>query len=222
MTSGATYDNVLRYISERPEKRICLAHTALTIQAVDPERGCWENIDKQIVTTVKQLNIMDEKAMLLRTLTVTEEIQGFRVTFWCHSGTKCFKPKRNEKNCVEVTIFAFIGLVLEVVHLKGEVMKTDISYMTDLSACPDCTMRLPTQREMLRARFPNVIFSEFKIAFILNYQEYNKLSKELKKRLRKKRTWISVRDSELEKRECDRGIDIGLDTFLRVSLMTSP
>ena len=158
--------------------------------------------------------------MLLKTLTVTKEVQGFRVTFWCHSGTKCFKPiKQNEKNCVELTIFAFIGLVLEVVHLKGEVTKTDIRYMTDLSACPDCTMRLPTQRKTLQARFPNVIFSEFKIGFVLNYQEYSKLSKELKKRLRNKRTWISVRDSELKERECDRGIDIGLDTFLRVSLI---
>ena len=125
---------------------------------------------------------MNEDAMLLKHPTVTKVDQGFRIAFWCHSGTKQFLDRLIgvdvEKNCVELTVYTFSRLVLDVVHRqKGiKVTTTGISYMMDLSPCPDCEDRLTILQNNLKPpSFNTAIFS--KPGFVLDYQQFSTLSK---------------------------------------------
>ena len=82
---------------------------------------------------------------------------------------------------MEVTIFEFTKVVLQLI--EGEVVKTDINYMTDLSPCSICTRRLPTQQHTLEA---NIMFS-YKGEFVVDYEIYK-----MQKNLQDKETLIKV------------------------------
>ena len=118
----------------------------------------------------------ERSELLLSSLSVTEEEQRLQITCWCRSGTKCFKPTEEPfKNCVEVAIFEFTKLVLKVVERQRKIVKTNISYMTDLSPCPVCIKRLPNQKCKLEAEFPNIAISYNDEQYIMNYKEYHQL-----------------------------------------------
>ena len=117
--------------------------------------------------------------LLKKTLQVKEEKQRFQISFWCRSGTKYFKPTEKPfKNCVEVAIFGFAELALQVVEGQRNIVKTDINYMVDLSPCRDCIVRLPILKLTLMAGFPKVEFS-FNEQYVMDYKE-----------LKGKETWI--------------------------------
>ena len=220
MTSNR--NDLLHYIIQRPERKICLARCLLTISTVHPEHECWKKIDEEIRSEAK----MREGAMLLKHLTVTKVDQGLRITFWCHSGTKQFLDRLTgvdiKKNCVELTVYAFSKLVLDVVHRQiGKVTTINHSYMMDISPCPDCEERLTDLRNNLKAPSvnTNIVFSE--PGFVLDYQQFSTLSEETKKTLKDKTAWINVRNSELAKSEWERGNNIGLHTFLECNQQAS-
>ena len=161
--------NAEEYRRTRPLLPLCLACVVLNIYAADSEIGlslCEEDIRGKMI-------IVDEKAeLLLQSLTVIEEKEGLQLSFWCQSGTKCFRPtERPLKNCVELAIFGFTEVALSSV--KGEVAKTDIYFMTDLSPCRVCTKRLPVQKRALESVFPDIAFSyneQYVEKYIRNYQ----------------------------------------------------
>ena len=171
------------YLCQRPAKQPCLAYVRLNIHATVSESRRLKVSAEDIGGKLRDV---DSKArLLLSSLRVTEEKQGLQIEFWCQSGTKCFKPtKKPFKNCVEVTIFEFTKVVLQLI--KGEVAKTDINYMTDLSPCSICTRRLPTQQHTLEADFPNIVFS-YHGEFVVDYEVYKR-----QKCLQYKETWIKV------------------------------
>ena len=169
------------YLRERPPEGLCLAFVKLRIQAADSEEG------RLAISTAEirgKLMAVDKKGrFLLDSLRVTEEKQGLQLTFWCQSGTKCFKPTTKPlKNCVEVVIFEFTKLALETT--KGKITKTDIHYVTDLSPCPVCTKRLPTQKSTMDSYFPNITFT-------YNEQHIFDYDITYKDQLQEKETWMA-------------------------------
>ena len=171
------------YLCHRPAKQPCLAHVTLNIQAPASE-------DRHLKVSAgdigRKLRDVDNKAkFLLNSLCITEEEHGLKMMFWCQSGTKYFKPTEKPfKNCVEVTIFEFTKVVLELI--EGNAVKTDINYMTDLSPCPVCVKRLPTQQRSLEDDFPNITFS-YNGDFVIEYKLYK-----TQRCLQDKETWIKM------------------------------
>lgn len=135
--------------------------------------------DLDVPEKLKDLHIVKHSKLLKETLQVKREKQRFQISFWCRSGTKCFKPTTEKpfKNCVEVAIFGFAELALQVVEARRNIVKTDINYMVDLSPCNDCIVRLPIQKLTLRTGFPKVEFS-FNEQYIMEYKEYKLKGKE--------------------------------------------
>ena len=175
--------NYLRacYVHSRPDKPICLAYVVLYFY-MDSEYCPFPNItdiEKNLKVSIKGKH----SELLLNSLSVKEEKQGLRIAFWCQSGMRRFKPTEEPfKNCVEVAIFGFTRMALQVVESKGSrIVKTDINYMTDLSPCPVCVKRLRKQRRSLKADFPNITFS-YKGEFVIDYKDYYLLSKKYKVR----------------------------------------
>ena len=185
--SVLTNRQVCNYVSKRPRQDVCLCFATLTIRTVDPVRGgsklSAENIKKEVrQTTLKRASLF------LDSLTVTETKHGFRITFWCRSGTG-FSPRPVVKNCAEVAVIEYTKRVLKEVQLQGNnVAQTEISCMTDFSPCPDCTRNIPILRKNLEDQFSDIKFS-YEEAFVFQYHVYSELSKEDKKEFRSKEYW---------------------------------
>ena len=184
------------YLCQRPPEQPCLAFVELSISTDNPERNI--NIDADVEKKIKakyQYNNVDKKAtVFLDTLHRAQEERELRITFWCQSGTKCFKPTKDPRNkenpnCVEVAIFGFTKVIMEALTNRGEVDKTEINYMTDLGPCRVCTRRIPIQERQLADDFPNTKFSHCR-DFVIDYEEYEK-NMEM---WRDKEVWIKLRE----------------------------
>ena len=123
-------------------------------------------------TYLEKLKGKRRSELLLGTLRVTGKEQELQMEFWCQSGMQYFKPTEEPfKNCVEVAIFGFTRLALRDVGSRGKIEKADINYMTDLSPCPVCVKRFPTQQSTLEADFPNITFS-YNDSYVMKNEDY--------------------------------------------------
>lgn len=182
------------YVAKRQPEQLCLAFVELSISTDNPERV--RNIDADVKEKVKakyQYNVDEKARVFLESLDSTQEERELRIKFWCQSGTKCFKPTSNpsnkeNRNCVEVAIFGFTKVIMEALTNRGEVDKTEINYMTDLSPCRVCTRRIPIQERQLADDFPNTKFSHCR-EFFIAYEKYAKTDKKMWK---DKKVWIKV------------------------------
>ena len=188
------------YVAKRLTKHVqlCLAFVELSISTDNPwPERVWNIVAAVIKKKIKakyQYNNVDKKArFFLDTLHRAQEERELRITFWCQSGTKCFKPtndpsNKENSNCVEVAIFGFTKVIMEALTNRGEVDETEIKYMTDLSPCRVCTRRIPIQERQLADDFPNTKFSHRR-EFVIAYEEYANTDK---KKWRDEKVWIKV------------------------------
>lgn len=179
------------YVRQRPEGKVCLAFVMLTIRIVNPVRERSRLIAGDIIERVTSPNFRGA-SLFLGSFTVTITEHGFKITFWCKSGTVFSTSSTATKNCAEVAVFEYSKRVLKEVQLQGNnIAQTEISYMTDLSPCPDCTRNIPNLKQYLENEFRNIEFS-YKEAFVFNYQEYSKLSREEQKEFNSTQYWIQL------------------------------
>ena len=170
------------YLCQRPAKQLCVAYVTLNIHATVSESRCLKVSAGDIGG---KLIDVDSKARLCWAPSVLQKRnKGSKWSFDASLVQSALSPLKIFKNCVEVTIFEFTKVVLQLI--EGEVVKTDNNYMTDLSPCSICTRRLPTQQHTLEADFPNIMFS-YNGEFVVDYEIYK-----MQKNLQDKETLIKV------------------------------
>ena len=182
----------VNYVKNRQEQPVCLAFATLTIRTVNLVRGLSEPIAENIRTRVTNTTFR-YASLFLNHLTVIETEHGFRISFWCRSGTRFASPSPVTKNCAEVAVIEYTKRVLIEVQLQGNnVAQTEVKCMTDLSPCPDCTRNIPFLRRKLEDQFRDIRFS-YEEAFVFRYQAFNELSREEKKQFKSKEFWKTLK-----------------------------
>ena len=186
------------YLCNRPEKGLCLAHTKLNIQPDPSDKTRLECETEDVKRKLKEYGGQDPHQLskgtdlILKHLESEKVNNGLQISFWCQSGTKCFKPtEESKKNCAEVAMMGVVELILQSV--EGKVSKADINWTADLTPCQVCTMRLPNQQAKLKTSFPNTEFS-YSHQAALSYDKYEELPEEIRKALKTKELWSRLKE----------------------------
>ena len=173
------------YFCNRPNKELCVLHANLIIQPDPPD----EKLLKCEITDIKKElteyggqkpnHLGKGTKLIMDTLTKEEVNNRLQVSFWCESGTKCFEPTEEPKNCAEVAMMGVMELILQSV--EGEVSTADINWTADLTPCRECReTRLPNQLDKLKQRFTKFSYSH---QAVLPYDKYEETKKTLKKKV---------------------------------------
>ena len=218
-----------KYLKKRPKLELCLVHTILSLQPNTSDSRHLECKIEDIKERLRDLpnyKLNKKTRLMMDTLNVKEVNNELQISFWCKSGTTCFQPDKQAKNCAEVAKncekvtkncaevakncaevakncaeVAMFGVMEQILHsVKGvSTCTASINWTADLSPCQVCTKRIPKQLAKLESLFPNTKFSACSFLAVMSYEDYEKhKTKKNTKALKKK---LLTKLSELTKQQ---------------------